>query len=139
LAKKFDDARLLCRHMLRSNPDFHDVRTLMGLTFAWEGRYGDAEPVYREVLRRVPHYPDAVAALADLEIWQQHYEVALGFLEKELPHNAGDKEILFRKAKTLFYMGRTSESSAVFDTLLKIDPSFADAREFRTKYFRRIH
>ncbi|MGA7161259.1 MAG: sulfatase-like hydrolase/transferase [Bacteroidota bacterium] len=139
LEKKYDDARLVCRHMLRTNPDYHDARTLMGLTFAWEGRYGEAEPVYREVLRRVPHYPDAVAALADIELWQQHYEVALEFLDNEVPHNPRDKEILFRKAKTLYYVGRTAESAAVLDTILKIDPSFADAKDFRNRFFRKAH
>jgi len=139
LEKKYEDARLVCRHTLRGNPDYHDVRTLMGLTFAWEGRYWEAEPVYREILRRAPHYPDAVAALADIEIWQHHYEVALEFLGNELPHNPRDKEILLREAKTLFYFGKTSESAAVLDTIAKIDPSFADAAEFRRKFFPKSH
>ena len=137
LSKQFDDARLICNHMLRDNPDFHDVRTLLGLTYAWDGRYWDAEPVYREVLRRVPHYPDAVEALADIEIWQGHHEVALGFLTHEEPYNPKNKEILFRKAKALYFLGKGLESAKVFDTLRGIDPKYPEAKEFQAKFARK--
>ncbi len=137
LWKQYDEARLICNHVLRDNPDYHDVRTLLGLTYAWEGRYWDAEPVYREVLRRVPHYPDAVEALADIEIWQAHYEVALGFLSHEEPYNPKNKEFLFRKAKALFFSGRGAESARVFDTLRGIDPGYPEAKEFLAKFARK--
>jgi len=133
LAKHYEEARIVCRHLLRDNPDLHDVRVLLGLSYAWDGKYWEAEPVYREVLRRAPHYSDAVSALADIELWQGHSEVALDLIDREEAFQPRNVEFLYRKAKALFFLGRARESSAVLDTLQRINPAYPDAKALRKR------
>ena len=134
IQRQFADARLVCNYLLRDNPDFHDIRVLLGLTYAWDGRPWDAEPVYREVLRRAPHYADAVVSLSDIEIWQGHYEVALEFIGKEEAFIPKNKDLLFRKGKALFLSGRLAEARLAFAALAKLDPSYEDAKAFRKRF-----
>jgi len=65
-ANKDEEARTVCRKLLRNGSNFHDVRTLLGRTYAWEERYDEARAAFNEVIRRSPNYPGAQIALVDV-------------------------------------------------------------------------
>lgn len=55
--------------MLERSPDNSDVLLARGRTYAWMGRYADAEADLRGVTARKPDYADAWSALGDMYSW----------------------------------------------------------------------
>lgn len=122
-SQNYDEARIICRRLLRNGPNYHDVRTLLGRTLAWEKRYDEAKVCFEEVIRRAPNYPDARAALVDVELWAGNAAQALTVANQALQTFPTNLDLLFRKAKVLASMGKTEESLDALKKLLRIDPS----------------
>lgn len=99
LAKEYEAARLICRQMLGRAPNLHDVRTLLGRTYAWERRFDEARPIFRDVMRRAPGYLDARVALIDLELWDGRADVALALADSGLAAFPRDAELLARRER----------------------------------------
>ena len=55
--------------MLQASPGNSDVLLARGRTFAWMGRYAEAEADLRAVTATKPGYADAWSALGDLYLW----------------------------------------------------------------------
>jgi lipoteichoic acid synthase len=98
--KDYLAARVIGRRMLRDAPAYHDVRTLVGRTYAWEGRFAEARPFLEYVIRRAPGYIDARLALIDVEIWAGNDTTATAMIDSSLTRFPGNSELLSRKART---------------------------------------
>lgn len=110
---KRDTARAIARYVLANNPNYHDMRTLLGRSYAWDGQYDKAREVFRDVIKRDPGYMDAYNALMDVEIWSKHFEVAVAVADKGLAVQPDQKSLLEKKAKALQRMGKSDEAKAV--------------------------
>lgn len=126
-AGKYDEARLICRKLLRNSPNFHDVRTLLGRTYAWEKRFGEARATFEEVIRRAPMYSDAYAALADVEFWAGNSDQALGVVLGALQRFPANQDILLREAKILAATNKEREALIALDKLLRLNPTNDEA------------
>jgi lipoteichoic acid synthase len=130
-ANKYEEARTVCRKLLRNGPNFHDVRTLLGRTYAWEKRYDEARAAFDEVIRRAPNYPDAQIALVDVEFWSGNNNRVLGLVNQALLRFPSNQEFHVRKVKVLAAMGRRDEALLGLNQLLKLNPLSADALALR--------
>ena len=132
-SQNYDEARTICRKLLRNGPNYHDVRTLLGRTFAWEKRFDEARACFEEVMRRAPNYPDAQTALFDVEFWSGNTPQALTLANQALRRFPTNQDLLFRKAKVLAALGKRQESLDALGQLLKINPSSPDGIALRTQ------
>jgi tetratricopeptide (TPR) repeat protein len=66
----------LLEDRLATRPDDLDARTLLGIVQSWEGRYAEARKNLRQVLSDRPGYHDALSALAHVELWDGHADLA---------------------------------------------------------------
>lgn len=126
-AGKYDEARLICRKLLRNSPNFHDVRTLLGRTYAWEKRFDEARATFEEVIRRAPMYSDAYIALADVEFWSGNTDQALGVVLGALQRFPANQNILLREAKILAATNKEREALVALDKLLRLNPTNDEA------------
>ena len=131
--QKYEDARVICRRMLRNSPNHHDVRTLLGRTFAWERRYDEARTCFDEVIRRAPNYPDAQVALVDVEFWCGNNTHAMDLIDQALKRFPSNQDFLLRKAKVLLAMGKKQEAAGALDQLLSLNPSSIDGLALRNQ------
>ena len=129
----YEESRGICRRLLALNPDYHDVRTLMGRTFAWEHRYAEATAAFTEVIRRSPNYSDAYFGLAQTEYWSGNADEALKHAAHAvdlLPENTYAR---LMKAKILFEKGQNAEAQREVKVVLKQSPQLADAKALELK------
>ena len=129
----YPEARGICRRLLSINPDYHDVRTLMGRTFSWEHRYLEAAEAFSEVIRRSPNYSDAYFGLAQIEYWSGNAEVALGHATQAvdlLPENISARLL---KAKIEFERGDNANALLEVQGVLRISPGLDEAVAMKTK------
>lgn len=119
-------ARAVAKRLLENHPDYHDVRLLLGRTYAWNRAFDRARRAFREVLRRDSTYYDAYNALADTELWAARPETALQVISEGLTHHPDRPGFLAKKAKALLAMKRTTEAKTVVSRLERVDPDNAD-------------
>jgi phosphoglycerol transferase MdoB-like AlkP superfamily enzyme len=129
----FTEARVICRRLLRTSPNYHDVRTLLGRTYAWQKRYELARPILREVLRRGPAYTDALSALLDIELWLGNYRRAVDLADSVLARYPSNEDFQIRKARALGFLDRRDEAVRILDHVVAVNPSNLEAIEAKKR------
>ena len=119
---QYELARAVAKRLLEDHPDYHDVRLLLGRTYAWSRAFDRARRAFREVLRRDSTYHDAYNALADTELWAARPETALEVTSEGLTHHPDRPGILAKKAKALLALQRTAEAKTVVSKLERVAP-----------------
>lgn len=135
-----EGARQVLRELLDENPDHWDARILLGRTLAWDKRYAEAREELLIVVRAKPNYSDARNALVDVELWSDHPEVAIGFLDDGLASSPNNEDFLYKKAAAQRQLGMLRDAMITLDRLLDRNPShergakmFASLRVRRAK------
>ncbi|MFZ4620347.1 MAG: sulfatase-like hydrolase/transferase, partial [Bacteroidota bacterium] len=131
--KYYSESRVICRRLLAVNPDYHDVRALMGRTFAWERRYTEATETFMEILRRSPAYSDAYFGLAQTQYWSGNYPEALKNVSRSVELTPVNIDARFLKATMLADAGRTKDAVQELDMILARAPGMQDAKDLRKK------
>lgn len=131
--QRYEEARLIGRHVLRDHPNYHDMRVLVGRTYSWNGDYAEAETYFRDVIRRNPLYADAYSALADAERWNGQLKQSLQVIEQGLAQVPEDAALLLQKAKTLSQLERPQAALQAVNASLRTDPDNDEARELRER------
>jgi len=119
---EYGGARIIARRLLDQNPDFHDVRTLLGRTYSWSRQFVSARGHFEEVLRRDSSYVDAYAALADTELWAGRSGAALDILNEGLSVHPDHPALLARKVRVLRALDRRAEAAATLSVLEAVAP-----------------
>jgi tetratricopeptide (TPR) repeat protein len=120
--KDYKKARLLCDYILNEFPNYADARTLKGRTFAWEGKYKNAEEQLLNVLKRTPYYEDTYSALMDLYWWSKQDEKSLNIAEKAKAHEIKNPDFSFKLAQAYQRMNNLSDANKVMDSILLLYP-----------------
>lgn len=123
----YDQARKLAYKALDQSPNYHGIRIFIARTFSWEGKYGEAREELHYVLKHDVDNRRAYLALADVENWSDHPEVALQTIEKGLKYHPENKELLLKKASALYNQEEYESSEEVYKTLLDLHPDSRDA------------
>lgn len=72
-----EQALAIYGQMLQASPGNSDVLLARGRTYAWMGRYAEAEADLRAVADEKPEYADAWSALGDLYLWSDRPQQAV--------------------------------------------------------------
>ena len=120
--KDYKKARLLCDYILNEFPNYADARTLKGRTFAWEGKYKNAEEQLLNVLKRTPYYEDTYSALMDLYWWSKQDEKSLNIAKKAKAHEIKNPDFSFKLAQAYQRMNNLSDANKVMDSILLLYP-----------------
>lgn len=131
--KRYDDARMIARHVLRGSPNYHDIRMLLGRSYAWQGQYDEAIGHYKEVIRRNPTYGDAYSAWADVSFWSDKPGEALKISEQGLAQLPDEPELLLKKAKAEEQLKQFSAARTTVDRLVRLSPQMADAQALKKR------
>jgi len=118
---------------LVTRPDDLDARTLLGIIYSWEGKYAEARTQLRQVLSDKAGYYDAMVALASLELWDDHADLALGLADGVLRTHPKDTAVMLVRARALSALHRTPDAIDALDRLLAVDPKDAAARQMRDR------
>ncbi|MBP6672796.1 MAG: hypothetical protein KA247_06585, partial [Bacteroidetes bacterium] len=124
--KETDEARLICRRILSSSPNYHDTRVLLGRTFAWNNDYRTAKRLFNDVIRRDETYIDAYSALADAQLWSDSAAVSLEVAQRGLKLYPANEDLLVRAAKANISLNRKKEASDYLKNLKNINPNNPD-------------
>ena len=119
---EYQAARAIARRLLAENPDFHDVRTLLGRTYSWSRQFEAARGHFEAVLRRDSSYVDAYNALGDTELWAGRPEAALEVVNAGLSAHPDHPDLLARKVRVLAALGRPTDAAAALSTLRQVAP-----------------
>src|SRR5438128_127104 len=80
----YSQARRICQKILEKKPNYYDVRTFLGRTYAWEKQYDNARTELSRVLIEKENDYEALSALFDVEYWTESYSVANDYLKVAL-------------------------------------------------------
>lgn len=116
-------ARVILTELLVDKPNHWDARILLGRLFAWDKRYNEAREQLLVVVRAKPNYADARNALADVELWSDHPERALDFLEDGLSRKPTNEEFLYKKAVAQRKLGDMRGAALTLDQLEDVNPA----------------
>lgn len=110
-AGDYEVARAIARRILLNDSEYHDVRILIGRTYAWEEKYAKAKEYFEEVLESDSTYYDVYNAYFDSEFWNGNYKNALEIIQRGLKHHPDKQEFLERKRKVLSKLNEAESSS----------------------------
>ncbi len=118
-----EGAREILHEILAARPNDWDARILLGRTLAWDKRYDEAREELLVVVRAKPNYSDARNALADVELWSDHPEAAIAFLDDGLANSPNNEDFLYKKATAQRKLGLLADAMITLDRLLDRNPS----------------
>jgi predicted O-linked N-acetylglucosamine transferase (SPINDLY family) len=87
-----------------------------------QGRLGDAEQIYREVLARAPDQPDALHFLGVLETQRGRHEAGIDLMGRAIAINPRNPAAQYNRANALRDMGRAEDAIKGYDAALAIKP-----------------
>jgi predicted O-linked N-acetylglucosamine transferase (SPINDLY family) len=96
-----------------------------------QGRLGEAESLYRQILASRPNDFDALHRLGVVRHQQGHSVEALEFIERALKRNPGSARALANRGLVLHALGRHDEALKSFDRLLALQPDDAEGHFLR--------
>ncbi|GGK50360.1 MULTISPECIES: alkaline phosphatase family protein [Flavobacteriaceae] len=121
--KKYEKARLLCDYILNEYPSYSDARTLKGRTFAWEGKFENAEEELLNVLKRTPYYEDGYIALLDLYWWSSQDEKSINIVKEAKENGIKNIDFSFKLAQAYQRMNKLNEANKLMDSVLLLYPN----------------
>jgi protein O-GlcNAc transferase len=87
-----------------------------------DGRLGEAERLYREILQQVPSEPDALHFLGVLQGQAGRHSEALRLMDRALAINPRNPAVHYNRANLLRDMGRLDDALAGYDAALGLKP-----------------
>jgi phosphoglycerol transferase MdoB-like AlkP superfamily enzyme len=128
-AKRYEKARLLCDYILNEFPNYADVRTLKGRTYAWQGLYDEAEESFLTVIKRTPFYEDSYGALVDLYWWSNQDEKSIPLFQTALQRKLKNPGLVVKMAKVYQRLKKVDKSISLLDSIIQIYP---DSTAYKT-------
>jgi YaiO family outer membrane protein len=126
-----EEARALCRRVLASSPDYHEVRIHLGRLHAWDGQYDAGREAIGYVLARQPGNVEAREALADLEWWAGRPAVAVQVCDDGLALQPRSVGLRYRKARILMAERDLEGALGAALAALEVDPDHQPSRRLR--------
>lgn len=128
---KREDARLICNYILNEFPNHSDVSILKGRTFAWDGKFDEAETEFLKVIKKNPYYDDTYLAILDLYWWSESDDKAIKLLTKDVMKHMTNPEISFKLAKANFRTNNVARAKVILDSICKKYPANQEFKNFR--------
>lgn len=123
----------LCERALASNPDYHDFRILLGRCHSWEGRFGESEAAFLQVLEADSSYQDARNALLDTYVWSNQFDKALVTVKASIQLYPHVLEYRYRQMQILESLGEIARVMDVANQILTEHPEDVKALDVRSR------
>jgi YaiO family outer membrane protein len=123
----YNQARRICMKILEKKPNYHEVRTYLGRTYAWEKQYDNARTELSRVLIEKENDYEALSALFDVEFWTESYSVANDYLKVALGYYPTSEELLIKKAKLQIKLEEKNEAALTLRRVLDLNPGHKEA------------
>lgn len=102
------------------------IRMNRALSVHREGRLGDAESLYRQVLALRPEHPEALKLLGLVRLTQGSPEEGLSWMERALAQDPEDWSAWFNHARALSALGREEEALSSLGRACRLRPDRAE-------------
>jgi YaiO family outer membrane protein len=112
---------------LKKSPNDVDARIFLGRIYTWTKNYDSARIAFRQALDKYPDYEDAFVAYADMEYYADQNQRSLDIIRQGLAINPSSEQLMFRQARQLNALGRTSEAKTALERLLLLHPANTEA------------
>ena len=123
----YAQARRICIKILEKKPDYYEVRTFLGRTYAWQKEYDKARTELSRVLIERENDIDALNALFDVEFWSENYEVANDYLKIALSYYPNSEELLLKRAKLQMKLDDKGSAALTLRRILDLNPGNKEA------------
>ncbi|KDN56244.1 YaiO family outer membrane beta-barrel protein [Flavobacterium seoulense] len=120
-------------NVLNKYPEYHDVRSFLASTYAWDGDYKKARKEFAYVIEKAPENKDNWIAAIKNESWSEAHFEAVEMTKKALKLFPNDAELLLLKATALKNTNNTVEAKNTIKEVLIQNPDDQKAQEFLTE------
>ncbi len=97
------------------------------LAFHQQGRFNEAETLYREILQSYPQHFDALQLLATLNAQQNRYDESLKLFDQALAINPDHPSTLNNFGNALSELKRHEEALVNYEKAIALQPDYAEA------------
>ena len=125
--ENYGQARRILQKILEKKPNYYEVRTFLGRTYAWEKQYDNARTELSRVLIEKENDHDALSALFDVEFWTESYSVAGDYLKVALGYYPNSTDLLVKKAKLQIRLEEKDEAALTLRRVLDLNPGNKEA------------
>ncbi|MEW6329871.1 MAG: YaiO family outer membrane beta-barrel protein [Pseudomonadota bacterium] len=111
-ANQREEAIRLYTELLVTRPNNSDLLLARGRTYAWEGRWGEAETDLLAVTARSPGYGDAWSALGDMYLWSDRPDSAVKAYGRWISAQPAESRAYLARAGAYRSMGNLAAARA---------------------------
>ena len=116
--------------VLTKYPNYHDIRSFLGSTYAWDGDYKKARKEFAYVIEKAPENKENWVAAIKNESWSESQYEALELAKKALKIFPNDSDITILKATALKNTNNSLEAQSTIKELIAKNPDDLKAKEF---------
>lgn len=116
--------------ILTKYPNYHDIRSFLATTYAWDGDYKKARKEFAYVIEKAPENKENWVAAIKNESWSNAPYEALEMAKKALKIFPNDSEIIILKATALKDLNNPLEAQSTIKGLIAKNPNDKNAKEF---------
>lgn len=117
-------------NILTKYPDYHDIRSFLASTYAWDGDYKKARKEFAYVIEKAPENKENWIAAIKNESWSDAPYEALAMSKTALKVFPNDPEITLLKASALKNTDKPLEAQSTAKEILIKNPENQEAKEF---------
>lgn len=123
----YEQARRICHKILERKPDYYDVRTYIGRTYAWEKQYDNARTELSRVLIEKENDIEALSALIDVETWSGNLGIANDYMKLALSLYPTSEELLLKKARLQVRQDDRESAAVTLRKVIDLNPGNKEA------------
>lgn len=117
-------------NILTKYPDYHDIRSFLASTYAWDGDYKKARKEFAYVIEKAPENKDNWIAAIKNESWSDAPYEALAMSKTALKFFPNDSELTLLQASALKNTDKPLEAQSIAKEILNKNPENQEAKEF---------
>ena len=124
--------------ILTKYPNYHDIRSFLGTTYSWDGKYNLARNEFLYVLEKAPKRKDTWIAAINNELWDEQPYKAIELSNNGLKHFPNDADILYKKASGEENSNQLEQALLTVNLILDTDPANQKAIEYNTQLIHKL-
>ncbi|HEY1024887.1 MAG TPA: YaiO family outer membrane beta-barrel protein [Sphingobacteriaceae bacterium] len=123
----YPKAIALAKQSLEINED-NEVRIFLGRLYNWSDEPDSSRSEFLNVLNKNPQHQEALSAIYDLELWNDHPAAALQYAETGIKYYPESEDFIVKKAKALVALENLASAKKVIEEFLVTYPQSPVAR-----------